>query len=425
LFLKAAIVKISILKKDFMAVSLLPIPKTAFPDPIYSETKRIKVEGESVVEPIAEKSFLSFFMETVSAKWAEKFILDACAFSDTILYGITPISWCYSTCFLEKNYSVIADYFYRKLVIANPYRSYNKNSFHYICSNLANFCGIEGSLKGYSLIGGHRHLVCLELLFQVRKLDLSFETKENLISAIKTSQKTEKFFKSQPFKKAFLNAKRLGVLNRKSIDRIRAGDPVIIPVGYLATDDMSLGHVVDVVFCGNQFAICNRGSKYDHRESVLIYQYKIDKLNIHVIRYLLFNYLGYVPKFSITGPLHQEIYLYQGLVSILDAVPISFPLALKAKNQKVSNCPKATPLISFRVALFYILHKGGIEEELAALAARQQSKTLSLFMRKTAIQRVKEVLRFLPEPDKKGLGEMLIVAQGKLDKVRSLSYPKS
>ena len=285
-----------------MAVSLLPIPKTAFPEPLYSETKRIKVEGEPATA-VFEKSFIVFFLETVSAKWAEKFILDACAFSDTMLSGLTPISWPYSTSFLQKNYSIIADYFYRKLLIANPYRSYNKKSLHYICSNLANFCGIEGSLSGYSLIGGHRHLVYPEMLFEIRQLELGFEIKQNLMSAIKTAQKTENFFKTQPFKKAFLNAKRLGVLNKRSIDRIRAGDPVIIPVGYLATDDMSLGHVVDVLFCGNKFAICNRGSKYDCRESVLIYQYEIDKLNIHVIRYLLFNYLGYVPN------IHESIQL--------------------------------------------------------------------------------------------------------------------
>jgi len=369
-------------------------------------------------KPISDRdgSFFSFFMSRVILKSGERFAADAFIFSNMLSNGSIGKGPICSHYFLKKNYSLIADYFHLKLLRSDIVRPFSEKPAYEICRNLANFCGIEASLSGKSLMGGKRYVVYLEIIRSLKKLNLDPKCKEKILLSVGAAQATEYFFEHQIFQRALINIKKFGVINKKSIDRIKAGDPVIIPLGYLASSFFSLGHAIDVVFCGNKFVICNRGSKYFLRENVLVYQYNIDKLNIDIIKYLLFNFWGYIPNRDINGPLQQEIYLYQGLVVILDAVPLPLPPYLNAKNQKIANCHKANTLISFRVALFYVLHNKDMKEEEAALKARALSKDLSFLIRQKAIDRAKGVLRFLTKSEKKEMKSTILIAQKKLYK---------
>jgi hypothetical protein len=368
------------------------------------------------LEPVRDLSFLDFFAKNTSKKISKIFIEDAIIFSNLLLMEDCVPGSRFNWDFLKKNYVVIANYFFYTLRARCFYQvSFNTNSIFQLCSNVANFCGVPALFKGTSLIGGYRSLVYLKIIDELKKLPLDPVHKKQLSSIIFSAQRTDSFFSFGSIEKGHKAVIKSGVLNKKSVKAIKAGNPVIIPIGYQGPLDGSLGHFIDVVFCRNEFVICNRGAKHTLKENVLLYTYKPEKLNFGVIKYLLFSFLAHQATNTESANLYQQIYLYEGLPKILDATPLPIYSDLKAKDQKVDNCPKANTVLSFRIALFYLLHNSGIRGEEAALKAREHSKMLSVFMRKTAIKKVKDFFIEVPESEKEGIAKMLAQAESKVN----------
>jgi hypothetical protein len=231
--------------------------------------------------------------------------------------------------------------------------------------NLANFCGLSQA---------HYQGVSLERLSTYTATSEIANILESPIEGFSDAERIE-------FKEAFEKASNSELLNSKTVEKIREGNFVVIPVGLI-------GHSVSVIFSGNHFAICNRG--FGNEMGIIkLYEYDPSKMSLEILSYLIANYSHIYPDLS-SALEHQNTYLYQNLPLILEGIDInpktpspSFPLQFK--DQKMENCAKASHLTGLKVGIYLKLLENGKPKKRAAILAKQIGKKISFALREKII----------------------------------------
>lgn len=372
-------------------------------------------------EPI--DSFHKFFLDNCDEKIRGIFNQSALFFSKILKNEVSFEHVLRCGFFIKNNHRLITAYYQKHseggyLYGLSPHAPYGSKvdlSLEQLCRNMANFCGVDGHLKGQKLLGGYRHVAYYEILRHLNKTGLHLLDRAILKSVISLAFNMEFFFVNMPFERAMV---KIDLISNQMIKVIKSGKPVIIPLGYRGDKYAGFGHYVDVVFWRDQLAICNRGAKMPGTGNLLFYKYRVEKLNVDVIKYLVLNFFAYSPAGDLVGPLHQEAYLYRGLIGILESSQQEFHFKsdLSAKSQKVGNCSKATPMFSFRIALFYSMLSRGVKLKEAIKESHRASKSLSTILRRDAIERVEEKIDAFDPESKTTVEKMLDIAKGKLGK---------
>ncbi len=237
-----------------------------------------------------------------------------------------------------------------------------------LLESLAAFSGLKGSIGNFELEGNSRTLSYLEIINAlICYLGIDDLEKKGLIEA-------------------FRDAAHLNIVGDETIEKIKRGEFVTVPLGFRDQDG---GHHVDLVFYKDRFVICNRGCRITRASKAIeCYNYDLSKINSKLIQYLVTQ--AFTVKKQGTGRLHQHSYLYLILPRILNAKRVN--LALTVKNQKVGNCTKASQLTAFKVWVYLKELEKGVAEKIALATTKKIGKEVSVLLRRRAIQAVEILL---------------------------------
>jgi len=286
--------------------------------------------------------------------------------------------------------------------------------------NLSGFCGIKGSFRGETL-DGHA------IIFSYKEMVHAFDH----LSSITGSEQAQ-------CKRAFEAAAKCDFFYVSTIEKIKAGELVVIPIGFSSSP---MSHAAALVFYKDEFIICNRGARLTSQVSnIERYRYDKDLLNEDIIRYLTLSY--FKPVSESTALEHQHLYLYTVLPKILNGVqkkssftraygPVTAtfyekPSDFAVKNQSIGNCWKASPFTAFKVFIFLKRQEEGFPEEEAARLAKFAGNELSVLLTEQMISRVEELLPSLTSEEKVQVTSFLELAKVKLERKRAaLRYQES
>jgi len=162
----------------------------------------------------------------------------------------------------------------------------------------------------------------------------------------------------------------------------------------LATD-LSSGHAVTLAFYNNEFIICNRGSRIHGTPVIQRFHYDPAKMNLDVLKYLIFNSKILHVNTIQDGEMHQTLQLDIILPKILGANRTKespFDFSPHFKEQTIANCSKASPMTAIKMGIYLKeLAKGTTPRE-AAWKAKEAGDEVSYHLRRKSIDKAKELI---------------------------------
>lgn len=184
-----------------------------------------------------------------------------------------------------------------------------------------------------------------------------------------------------------------GNFNQATVDKIKSGQLVVLPLGYSSKDS---GHSICVIFYQGKMMICNRGARNSQEEASLVYF----QINPYKMNLTLLKNLEKLNKFkaptTATGIIHQSLAFYKALPIALDATPIEFPHDLLGKSQKFGTCAYT----SAKKAVFAALFMMQSDKENVQVLAKTQKRALSVILRSRAINALRAYNRIRKLGDK-------------------------
>jgi hypothetical protein len=216
--------------------------------------------------------------------------------------------------------------------------------------------------------------------------------------------------------------------------RIKEGKFTMLNTGYTHP---SGGHAVNVVFCGDHFAICNRGDRIS-AESIKFYRFDKSKMNLMTLKFILNTYFSKQTTRE-DGLLHQEMNIYYTLPLMLDAKLVegeeqspsilgseNKTQVMATKNQTAGNCAKSSALTGFAMGVFIKEYekREGEEDQLtvSALVAKRCKSAMSFRMRSQGIKGLKNYLKDHPSESNPQIQALIDKATKKLGKDRIFRY---
>lgn len=238
----------------------------------------------------------------------------------------------------------------------------SKLSYH--LRSLTNFCGLSNaSYQDTPLEKVSVYTVVSEIA----------KSLASPIEGFETDDQTE-------LKEAFELASHADFLNSETVERIKSGKFVVLPIGIV-------GHSVSLIFSGTHFAICNRGFGSEGG-IVRYYTYDPSNMSIEILVYLLSNF-SYAYHDTTDAHEHLDTYLYQNLPLLLHAREVTSRRSgafLSFKNQTIDNCAKASQLVALKTGIFLRFLERGYDEKSAARHAKQLGKVVSFSLREKSIE---------------------------------------
>jgi hypothetical protein len=253
----------------------------------------------------------------------------------------------------------------------------------------------------------------------------------------KTGEETFDFLNShelEEMREAMTIAKNYGA-NQTVVDRIKEGRVTILNSGYTFS---SMGHAINIVFCGTHFAICNRGDRMS-AETIKLYKYDRSRVNEAVLKFILNRGVQFIPSRE-QGLVDQEINIYSALPLMLNADLVegeveapslgphreSKKQVMESKNQKSGNCTKSSLLTAFSMGVFiknYEKHQDDPDKlEISAIRAKRLKTAMSYRMRSSFISKLKKYLVIHPEHNSKEVQDLIQIAEKKIGKSLIFRY---